>query len=65
MYIYFDNFECSEKVTCLNPKVHSPPFAATVVAAVLYLLYQEDPVFQPLSLTVMLTKYSLLSVTYF
>ena len=31
----------------LNPKVHSPPFAATVAAAPLQ-LYQEDPVCQPL-----------------
>ena len=33
----------------LNPKVHSPPFAANVVAAALYILYQEGPVFQPLA----------------
>ena len=34
----------------LNPKVHSPPFAATVAAAEPLQLYQEDPVCQPLGL---------------
>ena len=34
----------------LNPKVHSPPFAATVAATELYFLYQEDLVSQPLAL---------------
>ena len=34
---------------CLNPQVHTPPFAATV--AVPLQLYQEDPVHQSLGLT--------------
>ena len=38
----------------LNPKVESPPFAATVVAAAVAVLYynQEDPVLQPLGLRI-------------
>ena len=34
----------------LNPKVHSPLFAATTAAAVPLQLYQEDPVCQPFGL---------------
>ena len=34
----------------LNPKVHSPPFAATAITAVPLQLYQEDPVCQQLGL---------------
>ena len=40
----------SEISLSLNPKVHSLPYAATVVAAALYILCQEDPVFQPFGL---------------
>ena len=35
----------------LSPQVDSPPFAATVAAAVPLQLYHEDPVHQPLGLT--------------
>ena len=35
----------------LNPKVDSPPFAATVTAAAPLQHYQVDPVHQPLGLT--------------
>ena len=38
-------------VTVLNPQVDSPPFAATVVAAVPLQLYQEDPVYHPSGLS--------------
>ena len=34
----------------LNPQVDSPPFSATVAAAALLQLYQEDPVHKPLGL---------------
>ena len=33
-------------VTALNPKVNSPPFAATVAALCLYSIYQVNPVHQ-------------------
>ena len=35
----------------LNPEVHSLPFAATMAAAAVYILYQNDFVFQPLALS--------------
>ena len=35
----------------LKPKVHKPTVCATVAAAVPLQLYQEDPVCQPLGLT--------------
>ena len=42
----------SHSQTYPNPQVDSPPFAATVAAAGPLQLYQEDPVHQPLGLSV-------------